>query len=312
MPIPDYQSLMKPFLDVIADGRDYRFADVVGELADRLGLTDEEREQMLPSGRRSLFYDRVSWAKTYLAKARLIESSGRGLLRITERGRVAIRERPDRIDNNYLMQFSEFVEFIQRSRPGGDYEPRRPTDVEHVPERTPEENLSFAYEQIRSATISELLERIQRLRPRAFERLALDVLQGMGYGARGELTQMTRDDGIDGVIPQDQLGLEAVYIQAKRWVNPVGREEVQKFSGAMDGHRATKGVFITSSSFTEDAKVYVQRTQNKKIVLIDGQRLAELMFEWGIGVSVAERIEVKRVDSDYFSDLDGQFATSSS
>lgn len=304
MAIPDYQSLMKPLLESIADGEEHRFASLVDEVASKLGVTEEERQIMLPSGRRSLFYDRLSWAKTYLAKAKLLESPGRGVLRITERGRVALRECKERLDNKYLMQFPEFRDFIERSRYGGRNDDHGGSDGS---EGTPEEELSKAYNKIRSAVIEELQERIQGLSPRAFERLALDVLHAMGYGAKREQTRPGPDGGIDGVILQDRLGLEAVYVQAKRWTNPVGSPEVQKFCGAMAGVRGSKGVFITSSTFTEDAKKYVAHPP-QKIVLIDGQELAELMFDFGVGVSTTERYEVKRLDSDYFNDLDAEFS----
>ncbi|GAA6750237.1 restriction endonuclease [Thermus antranikianii] len=295
MPIPDYQTLMKPLLLKLADGQIHSMTNLIQKLADEFKLTEEERAARIASGRRTVFENRVWWARTYLKKAGLIQSPERGRVSITERGKEVLRENPDRIDNDYLMRFPEFKDFRKRTKVD-------PVDP-------PEEQIDRALEQLRSAVTGELLERIRNLSPSAFERLVLDLLLKMGYGGpqleAGELTGGSGDEGIDGVIRQDPLGLDTIYLQAKRWSQSVGRPEIQKFVGALAGKKAKKGVFLTTSEFTKDARDYAKGL-SEKVVLLDGRDLAQLMYEYGLGVSVVRTLEIKRVDTDYFSDLSGE------
>lgn len=295
MPIPDYETLMKPLLLKLADGQIHSMTDLIQRLADDFKLTEEERSARIASGRRTVFENRVWWARTYLKKAGLIQSPERGRVSITKRGKKVLQENPGRIDNAYLMRFPEFKEFKKKAKIAG-VEP-------------PEEQIDKALEQLRSAVTGELLERLRKLTPSAFERLVLDLLLKMGYGGpqleASELTGGSGDEGIDGVIRQDPLGLDTIYLQAKRWSQSVGRPEIQKFVGALAGKKAKKGVFLTTSEFTKDARDYAKGL-SEKVVLLDGRDLAQLMYEYGLGVSVVRTLEIKRVDTDYFSDLSGE------
>lgn len=313
MPIPTYEDLMKPLLEVLADGQPRAVKEVVDRLADRLGLTDEERAALLPSGRQPLFDNRVGWARTYLKKAGLIETPQRGTVRITERGKKVLANKPSKINREFLSQFPEFQQWMEESRPSPGESAQKDFPPVHSGAATPEEQLDEAHRQIRARLVSDLLERIRGLPPRAFEWLVLHVLKAMGYGvadAHGtELTPGSGDEGIDGILWEDRLGLDAIYVQAKQWGSgqPVGRPEIQKFVGALHGKGAKKGVFITSSTFSNDAQTYAEGLRDIKIVLIDGRKLAELMVDYGIGVSVAARYEIKRIDSDFFAELEGEW-----
>lgn len=302
MAIPDYQTLMKPLLEVISDGNPHPMGGVVEALAKRFGLTPEELAEKIPSGTQPLFYNRVGWARTYLKKAGLLDSPQRGFVQITESGKQVLQQGVEKIDNDFLMQFEEFKKFREASKASPK---AKGGDGAAISPETPQEALEAAYFELRSALISEIQETIRALPPRAFERLVVDVLVKMGYGGPDEQSQVigrSGDEGIDGVIRQDPLGIDTIYIQAKQWAGPVGRPELQKFVGALQAKSAKKGVFITSSDFTNEAKDYAARTG---LILIDGKRLAELMFEYGLGVSSVKSYEVKRIDSDYFAELKG-------
>ncbi len=304
MPIPDYQTLMLPLLRALArDGspKEYRLKDLVLLLAETFGLTEEERNALLPSGS-PVFADRVGWARTYLKKAGLLESPRPGWVRITPLGLEVLRENPKGIDNAFLMRFEGFRAFWEGSR-----RPRTPRTRGWPEEQgallSPEEALERAYAALKEKVLEDLLERVKEASPAFFERLVVELLVRMGYGGSfPEAAQATRpsgDGGIDGIIKEDRLGLEAIYIQAKRWDRPVGRPEVQSFVGALQAYRARKGVFMTTSTFTREAKEYAERVDGR-IVLVDGRQLAELMFEHNVGVSVAATYCVKRVDGDFF------------
>lgn len=295
MTIPDFQTLMLPLLELAADGAERSVREAVGPLADRFGLTGEERRALLPSGRQPVFYNRVAWAVVYLAQAGLLERTRRGYFRITDRGREVLRDRPERVDVRYLHRFPGFQEFRRRRR----VPPSEPSPEE----ATPDEALADAYQRHRQALAAELLPLVKSASPGFFERLVVDLLLAMGYGGSreeaGRALGGSGDEGIDGVISEDRLGLDVIYLQAKRWDRPVGRPEVQRFAGALQGHRARKGVFITTSTFTGEARDYASRIDST-IVLIDGEQLVDLMIDHGIGVTRVASYEVKRVDSDYF------------
>jgi restriction system protein len=298
MTIPDFQSLMLPLLELLEDGKEHRLRDVISALEQQFGLTEEERRALLPSGRQPIFHNRVGWARTYLKNAGLLEAPRRGWMRITEQGLEVLKQKRERIDMNFLMQFEEFRNF-RFSRQRTPTEPNA-ADIEGV---TPEELLANAYGIHKRSVLSELLELVKQASPEFFERLVVELLVKMGYGGSYEeaaqAVGQSGDEGVDGVIKEDRLGLDVIYLQAKRWEGSVGRPELQKFAGALQGLRARKGVFITTSSFTRDAIEYADRL-DIKIVLIDGQRLSELMFEYGVGVSTVSTYAVKKVDHDFF------------
>ena len=302
--LPDYQACFLPLLKCISDGAEYTMRSVIPDVSDALQLTVEERNQRLPSNR-TYISNRLAWAKVYLTKAGLIRMVRRGVFVITERGVSVLAENPQALSNEDLNRFPEFVEFLQqrggrRSNAGMD------TTEEVTSSQTPEEQLEFAYRTINDALASELLEQVCAGTPAFFEQLVVDLMLSMGYGGpdgeSGHVTQYGRDEGIDGIINEDRLGLDVVYLQAKRWQGTVGRPEIQKFVGALHGKRAKKGVFITTSSFSEDAKNYVQ-TIDPRVILIDGKRLSDLMITYDVGVSTSRSYSVKKIDSDYFESV---------
>ena len=291
---------MLPLLKVAGDGQEHALSEVIESLAAQFNLTPDERNQLLPSGRQPIFENRVGWARTYLKKAGLLETTARGKFRITPRGLQILENNMTRIDVKFLAQFPEFVEFRLRS-PKSDAQ----QTVEEEEPDTPEETLEQGYQNLRRALAQELLERVKSSPPRFFEKLVVDLLVAMGYGGSrkdaGQAVGQTGDGGIDGIINEDKLGLDVVCVQAKRWEAAVGRPIVQAFAGSLEGHRARKGVLITTSHFTQEAKDYVNRIE-RKIVLIDGQQLAELMMDYGIGVTRAAQYDVKKIDLDYFGE----------
>ena len=293
---------MLPLLKSISDGQTYLFRDVIEKLAVDFKLTDKERNELLPSGQQAVFDNRVGWARTYLKKAGLIESNKRGTLQITQRGLDALKQNSKEIDVTFLEQFSEFVEFKNINRKQID-EKKAETEIET--EKTPEELLEFAYQNIRQNLSQELIEIIKNCSPRFFENLVIDLLLKMGYGGSrkdaGEAIGRTGDGGIDGIIKEDKLGLDIIYIQAKRWQNQVPVKEIRDFAGSLLGKKAKKGIFITTSNFPQNAYDYVEDIEHK-IILIDGQRLAELMIEHNVGVSTQRIFDIKKLDSDYFSE----------
>jgi restriction system protein len=300
MTIPDYQTIMLPLLRFAGDGKVHSKHEAVEYLAADFEITEDERKALLPSGKQGLFDNRVAWAKSYMKQARLIDSPKRGLFVITERGKQVLSDSPKRIDVKYLERFPEFVEFRQRKRKKGTKEVL-PKVLKL--ETNPEEALETAFQELEDNLSSELIQTINDCSPQFFERLVIDVLVKMGYGGSrkeaGQAVGGTGDGGIDGIIKEDKLGLDIIYIQAKRWENIVGRPEIQKFAGALQGQRARKGIFITTSDFTKDALGYVKNIESK-IILIDGSRLAELMVEHNVGVSPVASYEIKKIDSDYF------------
>ncbi|MBN1843809.1 MAG: restriction endonuclease [Deltaproteobacteria bacterium] len=293
MAIPDYQTIMLPVLKFASDGKDHAFRDAVDSLATEFRLSLEECNELLPSGNQPLFNNRVGWAATYLRKAGLIDSEKRGFFRITDRGKIVLSENPERIDVKLLEQFPEFVKFRKK-------DPIKPPPPSVI---NPEELLGTAYQELKESLASDLLKNIGECSPSFFERLVVDLLIKMGYGGSrreaGQAMGQSGDGGIDGIIKEDKLGLDIIYIQAKRWNGTVGRPEIQKFAGALQGQRARKGIFITTSNFSKEALDYVKHIDSK-IILIDGERLSELMIDHNVGVSPVASYEVKKIDSDYF------------
>ena len=300
MAIPDYQTIMLPLLKFAADGNEHSTRESIEYLANQFKLTDEERKELLPSGTARLFDNRVGWASTYIRKAGLIESKRRGYFNITERGRQVLSQNLPKIDVKFLEQFPEFLEFKQIKK---DKEKKNKIVVPIPPETNPEEALETAYQELQQGLAADLIQNIKQCAPDFFERLVVDVLIKMGYGGSrkeaGQAIGGTGDEGIDGIIKEDKLGLDIIYIQAKRWENTVGRPEIQKFASALQGQRARKGIFITTSDFSKEALSYVKNIDSK-IILIDGQRLSELMIEHNVGVSSVASYDVKKIDTDYF------------
>ncbi len=302
MAVPDFQSLMLPLLKFSGDGKEHTMQEARDRLAKVMGLTEEDLRERLPSGRQTTFSNRVAWAKVYLTQAGVLKSPKRGCFHLSERGRKILSEAPDKIDIKYLERFEEFQEFRQASSKA------RAEKIAHVTEselssKTPEETLEQAYQQLRDEVANELLHLIKGNTPEFFEKLVVHLVVAMGYGGSvkeaGTATRKTADEGIDGVIKEDRLGLDAIYLQAKRWQAVVGRPEIQKFVGALHGQRAKKGVFITTSWFSKEALDYVGQI-DPKVVLIDGNDLVQLMIDHDVGVSSAVAYQVKKVDTDFF------------
>lgn len=300
MYIPDYQTVMLPLLEYASDQQEHSLREAIDDLADRFKLTDEARKQLLPSGRQATFDNRVGWARTYLKKAGLLESPRRGYFQITKRGLTVLEENPPSIGWKYLMQFQEFVEFQSKSATKDEGE----VLATGADSQTPEEEIETAYARLRDSLTIELLETIKASSPAFFERLVVDLLVKMGYGGTrqdaGQAIGQSGDGGIDGIIKEDRLGLDIIYIQAKRWDGTVSRPEIQKFAGALQGLHAQKGVFITTSTFSQGAIAFAKNISSK-IILIDGEELARLMIDYNVGVSVAATYELKQLDTDYFT-----------
>lgn len=298
MPIPDFQGLFVPILRVTVDGAEHATTELREKIAQALKLTPEELEQKLPSGTQSLFANRVAWGIVFLTRAGALQKVKRGVYQITERGRGLLQRYPDDINVRILDQFPEFLAFhkgqsTQEGKPNAKAESAQ----------TPEEQLAAAYQILRDALANEVLETVSRASSTFFENLVVNLLVAMGYGGSvadaGKAVGRSGDGGIDGIIKEDKLGLDLIYVQAKKWTSPVGRPMLQAFAGSLEGFRARKGVFITTSTFTQDAVDYVQRIE-RKIVLIDGKQLADLMIEHNVGVAPTETYTLKRLDLDYF------------
>jgi restriction system protein len=308
MAIPDYQSIMLPLLELAAAKRaEMTTGEVIQALASRLSLTDDDLKEMLPSGTQGKFANRVGWALSYLKQAGLLESTRRGCYKITRSGEELLEEKPERVDVNLLKRYPEFVEFLQRK---GTRAAARGDAQESQFEKgatTPLEALESAYENLRSDLANELLAKLKKVPPASFEQIVVELLVKMGYGGSradaGKAVGRSGDGGIDGIIKEDKLGLDVVYVQAKRWDNnAVGRPDVMQFAGALQAQRASKGIFITTSWFTDDARGYVNQI-GSKIVLIDGEQLSGLMIDYDIGVSTVASYPVKKIDSDYFDEV---------
>jgi restriction system protein len=302
MAVPDFQSIMLPLLRLTGDGKEHFIRDVIETLAQEFRLTDEDRREVIPSGL-PMFDNRVSWARTYMKKAGLLISPKRSYIQITERGLDVLRQNHPRINTQFLRQFPEFQEFQQKPNVSvvANDDSATPKDSD---QQTPAEAVETAYQKIRQDLAIEILQTVKSCSPAFFERLVVDLLVKMGYGGTrkdaGRAIGSSGDGGIDGIINEDRLGLDVVYIQAKRWDSSVGRPEVQKFAGALQGQRARKGIFITTSTYSQGALDFASRIESK-IILIDGETLAQLMIDYNVGVSTVTAYEIKRIDSDYFA-----------
>jgi restriction system protein len=299
MAVPDFQSLMRPLLEILADGKDHSIRSIRRDLANHFSLSQDDVDELIPSGRVTTLQNRVGWAATYLYRAGLIQRPRRAVYRIADRGREVLDANSHRVDLSVLSQFDEFEEFRHAKSAKG----AEPATVGTADEQTPEERIDDAYRELRSALAGELIERVQDQTAEFFEQLVLDVLHAMGYGGRredaSERLGKTGDEGVDGVIREDRLGLDAIYVQAKKWSNTVGRPEIQKFVGALQGQKATKGVFIATSAFSPDAIEYADKVI-PRVILVDGNELAQLMMEHDVGVATSNEYLLKRLDLDYF------------
>jgi restriction system protein len=297
MPIPDFQTIMLPLLRLAADGKPRPLGEYREALAEHFGLTSEEREALLPSGTQPVLNNRIAWASVYLQRARLLERPQRGVYQITARGRDVIKSSPKKIDIKFLQQYPEFTEFQQAK---GKPQVHKPGGGE-----TPEEILEAAFQQLRDELAVDIIDQVKSCSWQFFERLVVELLVNMGYGGSmrdaGMAVGKGGDEGIDGIIKEDRLGLDLIYLQAKRWDSVVGRPEIQKFVGALHGKHARKGVFITTSTFTQNAVDYAAGI-DPKVVLIDGPQLARLMIDFDVGVTTKVKYPVKRIDTDYFNE----------
>lgn len=304
MAIPDYQSFMRPLLKKVEDGKVYKFKDLVEALAQDFHLTDEEKNELIPSGVQSVINSRVGWARTYLTKALCLESPQKGMVKITERGKKFLSSASEKITTKDLQQFEEFIDFVNSSKKTNKKEVSESIAQQNM---TPEEAIDYGTQMLNQDLASDLLTKILTKDDKFFENLVVQLLEKMGYGGdfedSSDVVGKTGDGGIDGIIKEDKLGFDTIYVQAKRYTDAsVGRPDLQKFSGALAGKNATKGVFITTSKFADTAKEYVKTLYNQKIILIDGKKLCELMIEYNLGVATNKTIEIKKIDTDFFEE----------
>jgi restriction system protein len=307
MSIPDYQTIMRPLLEALKHGAEHRLRDIQVRLADHFGLTSEDRDQMLPSGFSTVFNDRVGWARYYLQRAGMLRQTRRSVYQLTEAGRKLLSEVSGPISNQHLRSRSdEFRSWVDGPASGTEEaQTEQVQDVLSEQVGTPEETLVAAYQSLRRVVETDLLARLRTSSPAFFEHFVVRLLVAMGYGGSlqeaGRAIGRSGDEGIDGIINEDKLGLDVVYVQAKRWAANVGRPEIQQFAGALAGKRARKGVFITTSAFTSEARAYASSIDSR-IVLMSGEELARFMFEHNVGVAPAASYPVKRVDADFFDE----------
>jgi len=294
MAIPDFQKIMLPLLEFLGDKQEHSLRETIDSLADQFDLSEEERRELLPSGQQAIFTNRVGWARTHMVKAVLVESTRWGHFKITERGLAVLKENLTNINMKFLNQFEEFRKFRTHKKEKPDKQ-----------DKTPEEALEIAYQNLRNDLANDLLEQIKASPSNLFEKIVVELLVKMGYGGSrkdaGKAIGRSGDEGIDGIIKEDRLGLDIIYIQAKKWENTVGRPEIQKFAGALQGQHARKGIFISTSNFSREAQDYASRIDTK-IVLIDGEQLTQFMIDHNIGVTPVSKYEIKRMDSDYFTE----------
>ncbi len=301
--IPNFQSIMLPLLEITGDKKEHTIQELRDSLAKYFNLTEEEKSELLSKSKQKRFNNRVGWARTYLKKAELLVYTQKGYFKITDRGLTVLQEKPSKINVKYLKRFPEFLEF---NKPSKKIDQLKDKEVESIlEEKTPEELLEIGYEKYQEKLLSDLLEKVKQCSPEFFERLVVELLVGMGYGGSfedaGKAIGKSGDEGIDGIIKEDKLGLDVIYLQAKKWANPVGSPEIQKFAGALLGKKAKKGIFITTSTFSESAIEYAKNVKNK-IILIDGEQLTRYMIENGIGVSEIASYRINRIDIDYFTE----------
>ncbi|OKH13446.1 restriction endonuclease [[Limnothrix rosea] IAM M-220] len=299
MAIPDYQTLMLPLLQYLGDGNEHSLRETIEYLAEKFELNSTEKQELLPSGKQPRFDNRVGWSGTHLKKSGLVRYPRRGYYQITQKGIQVLKEKPNKITSKFLRKFPEYLEFVAPESSHTISKSHQVNDVAN----TPEEILEEGFRQIQQELATDILDRVKSCSPEFFENLVIDVLLAMGYGGSrkeaGQVVGKSGDGGIDGIIKEDRLGLDVIYIQAKRWDGNVGRPEIQKFVGALQGQRARKGIFITTSNFTKEAIDYSQ-TIDSKIILINGKTLVQLMIDSDVGLYTAEVYKIKKIDSDYF------------
>lgn len=298
MAVPDFQTIMLPLLQLAGDQQEHSIHEATDKLAALFSLSEAERAELLPSGQQAVFDNRVGWARTYLRKAGLLEATKRTYFRITPLGLQVLSHNPTKVNVKFLEQFPGFLEF-HKTNP----KDKGPVADEPSNTQTPDEALDSSYQNLRLELAQDLLSRVKSAPPDFFERLVVELLVRMGYGGSmkdaGQAIGKSGDGGIDGIIKEDMLGLDVIYIQAKRWQGTVGSPEIQQFVGALGGHHAKKGVFLTTGNFSTAAREYAAKV-DWKIVLVDGQQLAQLMIDHNVGCSTHKTYEVKKVDSDYF------------
>ena len=303
MAIPDFQSIMLPLLKFCSDGQEHTNRDALDALAREFGLTEEEQKALLPSGQQCIIDNRVAWARAHMKMAQLLENTRRGVFRITERGKEVLKQNPSEINLRLLRQFPEYDSARERHQETRQEQTSCMTEEQET--KTPAERLEEAYQALRENLAGEILAQLKAASPNFFEKVVVEVLVKMGYGGSrkdaGQAIGRSGDEGIDGIIKEDRLGLDIIYIQAKKWECTISRPEIQKFAGALQGKRARKGIFITTSDFSSSAHEYVTAIDSK-IILIDGQQLAQFMMDFGVGVATDAVYELKRLDSDYFTD----------
>ena len=300
MTIPDYQSIMLPLLKFAGDNQEHTIREAIDHIADTFKLTEQDRKEVLPSGSQYIIDNRVGWARTYLKKAGLLETPKRSYFKITELGVDVLKKNLPEINIKFLAQFPLFIEFRSTKKEKDEHEEQ---EAETSSTQTPQELLEYGYQKIKKDLSQELLGFVKQSSPRFFERLVVELLLSMGYGGSrkdaGQAIGQSGDGGIDGIIKEDKLGLDVIYLQAKRWEGVVGSKEIRNFVGSLVGQKANKGVFITTSGFTKDALEYVKSITHK-VILIDGEMLTQLMIENNIGVSKVISYDIKKIDSDYF------------
>jgi restriction system protein len=303
MAIPDYQTLMRPVL-VSASNGPIPIKQCVEEISNHFNLSSEEREELIPSGKQATIANRVHWASTYMVKAGLLERPKRGIIQATERGKLVLQQHPERIDNAVLLKFKEFRAFREHSKIDTGHSTQIGALLPAESEATPEERIDNAFQEMNVALRDELLTRIMNSEPVFFEQLIIDLMLAMGYGGSGSSQHLgkSHDGGIDGIINEDPLGLDIVFLQAKRYApgNVIGVDKIREFAGSLDEKGAVKGVFVTTSHFAQQAKVYAERSP-KRLILIDGEELSRLMVRYGVGVRAFRTVELKKIDLDYFN-----------
>lgn len=301
MPIPDFQSTMRPLLEFLKDGKERSNSEIYDALEQHFHLTEDERRKLLPSGKQRVFINRVAWSKSHLKQARLLESPRRGVYKITPRGLDFLRKALGKITIKHLMQFNEFQQF-RGKKPTSENSSEPEADCDAM---TPQEHIEFGHNKLNEELSRSMIDALKSCSPAFFEQIVLDLMLAMGYGGSrenaGSLTSKGADEGVDGIINEDKLGLDVIYIQAKRWESNVSRPEIQKFAGALLGKKAKKGIFITTSSFSKDAVEFTKQIETT-IILIDGAKLTDLMIEYNVGVTTSQKYEIKRIDTDYFSE----------
>lgn len=305
MTIPDFQSIMLPLLQYASDQQEHSLRETIEHLADIFKLSDEDRKHLVPSGQQPTFDNRVGWARTHLKKAGLMETTRRGYCKITDEGIQVLTQNPSKININFLSQYQDWLDFARNKNNKEEENLHNEEEIINNVNQTPEEQLEQAFQKIREDLKDELLEILRKCSPNFFERLVVDLLIKMGYGGSrkeaGQAIGKSNDGGIDGIIKEDRLGLDIIYIQAKRWEGTVGRPEIQKFAGALLGQQAKKGIFITTSQYSKEAVDYVSMIDSK-IILIDGHLLGEFLIDYNVGVSPIKFYEIKKIDTDYFAE----------